>query len=166
MVLHVQWSIHKQHRAIVEEAYGVAVLRLVHVVSGHEYSHSLLGKAVYYVPELPPCDWVHAPCRLIQKQHLRFMNDGASQCQPLLPASGKAPRYELFLSYKVSHFQDLPLSLSKLIICHSIDACIKIQILLDRDIIVEAELLRHVASMLSYLCIFLHYVISKDIAAA
>ena len=67
----------------------MAVLGFVHVMRADEDGVAGGGKLVDQIPEGAARDGVDAGGGLVQKQNGRFMQDGAAQRQPLLPAAGE-----------------------------------------------------------------------------
>ena len=81
----------------IDVAHPPAPLRLIHVVRGHEKRHALPRQLKQQIPQRPPRYRIDARRRLVQKHHLRRMNDRAGQRQPLLPSAGELPRPPLHI---------------------------------------------------------------------
>ena len=134
-----------QQSAVGDVGDAVAALGLVHVVRADQDGHAAFGEAVDLVPELAPGLGVDAGGGLVEQEQLRLVQDGGGQRQALLPAARERPR-ELALA--VGETQPLerfghPLPTS----VHGVEPGDEAEILLDAEILVEAEALGHVADL-------------------
>ena len=123
----------------------MAALGLVHVVRADQDGHAVFGEPVDLVPELAPGLRVDAGGGLVEQQQLGLVQDGRGQRQALLPAARERAG-ELVLA--VGEAQPLerlghPLAAS----VHGVDAGDEVEVLLDAEILVEAEALGHVADL-------------------
>src|ERR1035437_4179475 len=131
----------------IDQANAVAVLGLIHVVGGHKGGDPLAGEFVNQIPELTPADRIHSRGRLVKKDDGRLVQNGASKCEALFPATGEDTRAGMAAVLKTSHL-DYPLfALLFLFWWDTIDAAVEIDILLYGEVLVERELLAHVADV-------------------
>ena len=129
----------------VDKGQTVAVLRLVHVVGGHEDGAPFLGQGVQEVPESAPRDGVHAGCGFVQEEHLRLMENGARQGQPLAVSPGQVVRELFLVPSQARHLQDVLAPLAQPPPGDPVGAPVEVQVLPHRQVAVEAEVLGHVA---------------------
>jgi hypothetical protein len=123
-----------------------AALRLIHVMRGDEHGQPLGRQLVNLLPKIAPRLRVHPGGRLVQQQQLRLVNQTRRQRQPLLPAAGKRAGQ---LPAAGGHRQALQTPLhGGLAIGHFIQPGDEIQILLNGQVLVKTEPLRHVARVL------------------
>ena len=80
---------HGQDFAGRHDREAVAVFGFFHEMGGHHDGDALLGKRIDALPEFAPRERIDARSRFIQKQDIRFMHQGAGQCQTLLVAQGQ-----------------------------------------------------------------------------
>jgi len=121
----------------------VAALRLVHVMRGDQHRDAGRGEIVDLVPEFAPRLGVH-PCGwLVEQQELRVVQHAGGECQALLETAGELPgelvgavRERELLQRRRDRAPAVP---------NRVDARDEIEVLADREILVEAEALRHVA---------------------
>src|SRR5437773_463244 len=74
--------------ALIDEAEGVAQLRLVHVVGRHEDRRALVGQPPDDRPERPPRDRVDARGGLVEEDQPRAVHEGPRERAPLPTAVG------------------------------------------------------------------------------
>jgi hypothetical protein len=100
------------------------------------------------VPELPAADRVDARGRLVEKQQRRLVDRRASQRHALLPAARERAR-ELVAPLAQADLREQGLDpLRALLGRQVVDPAVKLQVLLDRQVLVQAEALRHVTDAL------------------
>ena len=75
------------------------------------------------------------------------MEDGATEGQTLLPSAGEQPGHHGALLDQPGHTQNVGLPIRPPLLGHAVNAAEKIDVLLDGQIIVERELLRHIANV-------------------
>ena len=132
-----------QQLAVGDVADAVAALGLVHVVGGDQHGQPVARQPVDLVPEFAPRLGVDAGRRLVEQQQLRLVHDAGGERQPLLPAAGQragelvAPRRQAKLLERAVDMLGDRLQL--------VEPRHEFQVLGDRQILVERELLRHVA---------------------
>ena len=123
----------------------MAALGLVHVVGADEHGHAVGGEPVDLVPELAPGLGVDSGGGLVEQQQLGLVQDRGGQRQALLPAAGQAAG-ELALAVGEAQPIDC-LGYPPAASVHGIEAADEVEVLPDREILVEAEALRHVADL-------------------
>ncbi len=124
----------------------MAALGFVHVMRGDEHRQTAGGELVDFVPEFAARFRIHARRRLVEQKQLRLVNQAGRQRKPLFPAAGKRAGELLAALHHAKAFQaffDGGLALRNFVKPRD-----EIQILLDAQILVEAEPLRHVADAL------------------
>src|SRR5215831_2082825 len=112
------------------------------------------GKLKQQVPELATGNWVDSHSGLVQEQHRGFVHQGTAQREPLLPTTGKTAGrpIQVIAQLVVSNrFFNLPL---KRFAGELVSASVKAQVLKDREIVIQAELLAHVSNAFAH-CISL-----------
>ncbi len=107
------------------------------------------GKVVDEGPECSPRDGVHARGGLVQEEDRRIVQDGAAQRQPLFPAAGERSGHGGTAVGQVGHFKHVLLALGAHGLRHAVHAGEEIDVLFHRKVVVERELLRHVADVLA-----------------
>ena len=103
------------------------------------------------VPELPARHRVDAGGRLVQEHDPGFVQHRATQSQPLLPAPGELARRPIQVRPQAAQGQNVIQALAQPGRRQAVDAPVELQILRHREVVVEAELLRHVADPLAHL---------------
>ena len=126
----------------------MASLRFVHVVCGDDDRRTLVRDSMNLRPKLAAAHRIDARGGLIEKEERRAMDHRAHEREPLFPTSrecatellspvGQAGAIELFGDPAAA----VPSR-------HTVDARIESQVFFNRQILVEAEALRHVADVL------------------
>ena len=123
----------------------MAALGLVHVVGGDEHGDAFGGELVDLVPELAPRLGIDAGGRLVEQQQLRLRQDAGAERQPLLPAARQLAGELVGASREPEPPDGLGRRPPR--VRHAIDARHEFEILADRQVVVEAEALRHVADV-------------------
>ena len=133
----------RQELAVGDVRDLVAALGLVHVVGRDEHRHAGGRELVDLAPEFAPRLRVDTGRRLVEKQEIGLGKNAGAEREALLPAAGqRAGELELAALE--------PQPLDRLLrsadgIVETIDPRHEFQVLLDREILVQAEPLRHVA---------------------
>ena len=134
-----------QHLAIGDVADAVAALGLVHVVGGDQHGQPAARQPMDLVPEFAPRLGVDAGGGLVEQQQLRLVHDAGGERQPLLPAARQSAR-QLVAARRQAEFleraRDMLLDRLQLV-----ETRHEFEVLADREILVERELLRHVADL-------------------
>ena len=137
----------------------MATLGLIHVVGCYQYRHSLTGKLVDLIPELPSGFGVHAGGRLIQQQQLWLVEHACGECQALLPSARQGSGQLVGATGQADGFDGLLDRFPS--VGDPVDACDEVEVFPDGEILVVAEALGHVADMLLDHAAFLEDVVSK-----
>ena len=139
------------HRAVRQEfAIGdirdlVAALGLVHVVGRNQCREAARSQRMNLVPELAPGLGIDAGGRLVEQQKLRMRQRAGAEREPLLPAAGQQPGDLVLAAGETEMLDHLARRIDRL--RQAIDARDKLQVLLHRKVLVEAEALRHIADL-------------------
>ena len=131
----------------VDVADAPAALRFVHVVRGDEERDALARELKEQIPQRAPRHRIDARGRLVEKDHLRRVDDGAGQRQPLLPSAGELACAPVHVGLDPGQRLHLARALCSALAGETVHARIEIDVLGDRQVLVEAELLRHVADV-------------------
>ena len=135
----------RQQLAVGDIGDLVAALGLVHVMGRDEHGEAFGGERVDLVPELAPRLGIDAGGRLVEQQQLRLGQDAGAEREPLLPAARQFAGELLLAAGQPEPLDRLARGAAR--IGHAIDARDEFQILADREVLVEAEALRHVADL-------------------
>ena len=127
----------------------------------HENSDASVDRLIYQLPKLSPCCRVYATRRLIEEDNFRFMEDADGERQFLLPTERKACDNVVAMTCQVEMPQKLFSLPFYIFAAHPIYTTEQTYVLTDCKIIIERELLAHVADMLLYLLKF-----CTDVAAS
>ena len=134
-----------QQAAIGEVRELVAALGFVHVMRADQYRHPFGGEIVDVLPEIAPRLRVDARGRLVEEQELRLVQEARGERQPLLPAARQRAR-ELVAARRQP--QALERSIHGVApVRHGVHARDEVEVLGDRQVLVEAEALGHVADL-------------------
>jgi hypothetical protein len=134
----------------IDERDAIAVLGFVHVVGGDDDANPVAGERIDEVPEAPPRGGVHPGGRLVEEQDRRLVQHRATKRQALLPAARKVSDHRVRPVCEPRHADRELEPLLEPRALHPIDAAEEVQVLHDREIAIERELLRHVADMLAH----------------
>jgi hypothetical protein len=130
----------------------VAALRFVHVMGGDENGEAAGREVVNLAPEIAPRLGVDARGRLVEQEQLRIGQRAGAERGPLLPAARQLAR-DLLLAAFEPEPGDHRLGGARRA-RQAVDARDEFQILAHRKILVETEVLRHVADARLDLCGF------------
>jgi hypothetical protein len=123
----------------------MAMLRLIEIMRRHQYRHSALRQIVDEAPELTPRQRIDAPGRLVEKDNRRFMENRASERQALPPAASERAGERALAAAESRHVEHEVASRREPIGAQPVDAAEEGDVLIDRQLLVQRELLRHVA---------------------
>src|SRR5262245_45406989 len=143
-----------------------AALRLIHVVRGDEEGDPLGAEIKEQIPQSPPRHGVNAGSRLVEINDLRVVEHRAAQCQTLLPASRELTCKAFFVrldGIAVHGLFDLVLSFAT---PEAVDLCVETKVLKNGEIVVEGELLAHIADAHLHFRRIFHHVDAIDDATA
>ncbi|MPM96558.1 hypothetical protein SDC9_143722 [bioreactor metagenome] len=121
------------------------MFRLVHEVGGDHNGGTLRGEIIDDVPEEQARLGVDAARRLVEKEYLRLVEDGAAEGEPLPPAARERRGGFVLTPHKsreLDHFVDTPLFLRAL---KPVESRVEVEVFQDGELRVEREFLRHVA---------------------
>ena len=125
---------------------------VLHEVRRDDDGDALFHEAVDVGPKLAPGDWVDAGGGLVQKERLGLVHDGAREREPLLIAERQLfgrHAQPIAEGEDVDHLIDLPVLRGP---GQSVDPGEEAQILIDAQVAVERELLRHVTQPVPCAC--------------
>src|SRR5208283_2586396 len=131
------------------ESQAVALFRLFEVMRSHKNCRTGICQAVDHHPESSPGERIDSRGRLIEKQHAWFVHDGGAEGDTLLPASRQTAGDLVFLPFEPRERHHPAYFLVALTRGHAVDASEKTEIFSDGHIVVEGELLRHIADLLA-----------------
>ena len=122
---------------------AMAALGFVHVMRGDEHGQALRGQAMDFFPEIAARLRIDACCRFVEKEEFRPVDKAGGERETLFPPAGKLPGELGFASFKPKTLQHLRYRLGG--VRHFVDVGDEAQIFGQREILVEAEPLGHVA---------------------
>src|SRR5262249_33625963 len=123
--------------------YLVTALGLVHVVGGDQHGEAFGRERVDLAPELAPRFWVDARGRLVEQQQLRTGQRAGAEREPLLPAAGQGTGDLLLAALQAEPRNHRARRAAR--VGKPIDAGDELEVLPHRQVLVQAEALRHVA---------------------
>src|SRR5581483_2033388 len=115
-------------------------------------------------PELASCLGVDAGSGLVEQQQLGARQDAGTECEPLLPAARQLARQLLLAALKTEPLDGAARLPDR--VGEAVDAGDELEVLEDRQVLVEAETLRHVADVALELLVVLADVVTQRRAAA
>src|SRR5439155_11766819 len=101
-------------------------------------------------PERAAGNWIDARRRLVEEEHARLVHDRSAECHALLPPPGQAPGELAAAALEAGEGEHPPLPGLAPLGRNAIDAGKEVEVLVDRQIVVEGKLLRHVANLLAH----------------
>ena len=114
-------------------------------MGGHQHRNALCRQRMDLVPEVAPRLGVHAGRGLIEQQQARLMDQAGGQRQALLPAARERAGQ---LALALRETQALQRKIHGSAALGQLkQARHKVQVLADGEVVIEAELLRHVAHL-------------------
>ena len=135
----------RQQFAVGDVGDLVAALGLVHVVGRDQHREALGGERVDLVPELAPRLRIDAGGRLVEQQQFRARQRAGAERQPLLPAAGQLAGELLLAAGQAEPFDGGARCGDRL--RDAVDAADELEILAHRQVLIQAEALRHVADL-------------------
>ena len=153
-----------QQAAGCDVGQAVAALGFIHVVGRHQHGDASRRERMDLFPEAAPRLRIDARGWFVEQQHARLVQHAGGECNALLPAAreiagelccalGKAKA----LQRRIDPFAP-PV--------HAIHARDEVEVLVDRQVFVEAEALCHVADFALDKCSLAHDVVAERRAAA
>ena len=134
--------------AAVHQRQPVAVLRLFHVVRADEDRRAAVGEGVDQFPEAAARHRVHARRGLVEKEDGRLVQHGAAERQALLPSERKLRRHLAPVFGESGHAQHPVATRFEPGSGDVVEAGEEGDVLVDGEIAVQREELRHVADAL------------------
>ena len=120
----------------------------VHIVGGDENADTLCDELVEQIPKGTPRDRVNARSGFVEEEQFGTMQDGSTECQPLPPTARKVFCFGVFAPFQPGHDERILNTFFQRLTIKPISRAIKLQILLDAEIVVETKALGHVADAL------------------
>ena len=132
------------------EAEAIALLGFFQIVRGHEDRGAHIGKLVDHAPERAARERIDAGGGLVEKKDARLVHDRGAECDALFPAAGQAAG-DLIAPCPSSpeNASTQRFFSSSSFSRHAIDAGEEFEVLLDGEIVIQRELLGHVADALA-----------------
>ena len=97
------------------------------------------------LPELAARQWIDADRRLVEQQELRRAHERAGEAKLLLHAARQLACEPCSERRELRHREEMREALFPHILRHAVQVGVEVEILLHRQVLVETELLRHVA---------------------
>src|SRR5437660_10606866 len=126
-----------------------AALGFVHVVSGDKERDAMPRKLEEQIPELAARDGVDAGSGLIEEKKFRLVQHGAAESEALLPAAGELRGQAIQVRLEAVELDNLFKAALEARGLEAVNAAVELQILRDSQIVIETEVLRHVADSLA-----------------
>src|SRR5713226_8356654 len=135
--------------AVINVGDVAAALGFVHVMGGDKKSDAMAGKLEEEIPELAARDGINTRGGLVEEKKCRLVQHGAAEGEALLPATGKLRGQAIQIGCEavdLDNFVDAALQARWL---QAVNAAVELQVFRDGQIVVQAEVLRHVADALA-----------------
>src|SRR6266508_4660142 len=132
------------------EAQAVALLRFLEVVRGDQDGRAPVRELVDHGPESPAGDGIDARGRLVEEENTRLVHHRRPEGHALLPAAGQAAGDLAAAVLEAGEGEDPSLPLFAALGRHAVDAGEEVQVLDDGEVVVQGELLGHVADPLPH----------------
>ncbi len=132
----------------MQVADAAAALRLVHVMRGDDERDALSRQLKQQIPEFAAGHRIDPRRRLIEEHQPRAVQQGTDERQPLLPPPREATRAAVEIGFHSRELDQLGLASFALAVGEAVDAAVEVHVLLDGEVGIERELLRHVADRL------------------
>src|SRR6185503_15917846 len=131
------------------ESESIALLCLFQVVRCNQHRNSTIGKCIDHFPECPARQWINSRCRFIEKQNTRLVHYRRTKRDTLFPTSRQTTRQQISLTFESRDLKHPLLLLLAFSAWHLVNTGEEVEVLFDREIVVERKLLRHVTNALS-----------------
>src|SRR5207249_9231705 len=128
----------------------VALLGLFQIVRGDEDRGALVRELIDHGPERAAGDRIHARRRLDEEEDARLVHDRRAKRHALLPPARQAARQLTALALEARELEHPALAGRPPTRRHAVDAGEEVEVLVDGEVVVERELLRHVADLLPH----------------
>src|SRR2546426_2319263 len=126
-----------------------AALGLVHVMGGYEKGDAVTGKLEQKIPELAARDGVDSGRGLIEEKKLRLVQHGAAESEALLPAARELRGKAIQIGFEAIEFDNFVDAAPQARGLQAVDTSVELQVFRDGQVVIEAEILRHVADALA-----------------
>src|SRR5579862_9373969 len=126
------------------EAEPVALLCFFEVMGGDQDSGAEISEFVDHAPKSTASEWVDPGGGLIEKEHTRLVQDGGTEGNPLLPPARQAAGKRLLFAFEARESHHPFLLHNEFLLRHAINTAEEIEVLVDGEIVIQRELLRHV----------------------
>src|SRR5882762_9040090 len=136
--------------AVVDVGNVAAAFGFVHVVRGNKKSDALPGKLEKKIPELAARDGVDAGGRFVEKKELRFMKHRAAEGQALLPSAGELRGQTVQVGAEAVDLNDFFDAALQARGFEAVNSPIELQVFRDGEVVIQTEVLRHVADAFPY----------------
>ena len=135
----------RRETARVDDRDAVAVLGLVQVVRRDEHRRAGRRQAVDQRPEHAAGQRIDAAGRLVEEHDRRLVEDGAAEGEALAPPAGEIGRPRLLAPAEARHLQHELAARFQPRALDAVNAGEEPDVLIDRQVSIEREPLRHVA---------------------
>src|SRR5262245_24128225 len=152
--------------SVVEVHAGRAPLCAVHVVGGHEKREALAAQSEKQNPQIATGHRINARRGLVKVNNLRVVEHGATERETLLPSAGELAGKPVFVwldGIALHGFFDFLLSFR---VFEAVNLRVKAQVLEHREVVIEGELLAHIADAKLHFIGILSHIDAVDYAAA
>ncbi len=130
----------------MQQDHLVAAFRLVQVGGAEQHAHPLFPhQPLDDGPQLAPRHRIDADRGFVQQQQTGRPHQGAGQSEFLFHAAGQASRQPRGEAGQTHHVQQFGVASAPFGGQHPLQVGVQIQVLLDAQVLVQAEALRHVA---------------------
>jgi len=152
--------------AVVNVGNVAAALGFVHVVRGDEEGDAVARKLEEQIPELASRNGIDACSGLIEEKESRLVQHGATEGEALLPSARKLRGQAIQIGLQAVELDDFFHAALEPRGLQTVDTAVELQILLDGQIVIEAEILRHVADALAHGFRILAHIEAFDVSLA
>src|SRR5487761_387527 len=129
----------------------IAALRFIHVRSTEQDRHSLVrGLLMDDAPEFPPRNGIDAYARFVQYQHSWGMDQGAGETKLLFHSARQLSGSPFAKGSQSCHGEQLRKEIFTRVAAYTVQVGKQIEVFFDRQILIEPEMLRHVANLALY----------------
>ena len=165
-MLQLRGRAQRNHLSAKDQRQPIAVFGLLHVVRGDKDGDALLRHLVNQVPELAARDGIDSGGGLVEKEDGRPVQHRAAQRQALLPSARKRAGNEILLALEIGHLKRPFDAFLKIFRRNAVEPGEESQVFDHLEIVVERELLRHVADVLAHGFRFTANIVSGNLCAA
>src|SRR5215469_7537330 len=116
-------------------------------MSGNENGRAGIGQSVDHGPEAASGQRVHTRRGFVEKEDAGFVHGGRAKSYALLPAAGKTARNLVLLALETGKFEHPAYLLFLFVFGDAVDAGKELKVLLNGQVVIQRELLRHVADL-------------------